>query len=87
MAFEPGQMQCLEAQLLDLLGKVEHLQAEIARMNQEAALQETRSSSRFRLLNLRVRVLEAKLPDVCKRFRERWLHFCALMGLPGSMPR
>ena len=87
MASAPGPTQCLEARLLDLLGKVEHLQAEVARMRQEALEQELRSSRRFRLLNLRVRVIEAKLPDICKRFKERWLQFCALMGLPRSMPR
>ena len=81
MASELGRLQCLEARLLDLMGKVEYLQAEVASMSQEAAARERRSSRRFTLLNLRVRVLEAKLPDVCKRFKERLLHVCLLMGI------
>ena len=85
MASELGPLQCLEARLLDLMGKVEHLQAEVASMSQEAAARECRSSRRFNLLNLRVRVLEAKLPDICKRFKERLLRVCALMGCSGSI--
>lgn len=82
-----GYAQCLEARVLELLGRVDHLQAEMARIAQENNVREGRISSRLHLLNLRVRVLEAKLPDLCRRFKARWLHFCALMGLPSSLCR
>lgn len=76
-----GNTQWLEATVLELLGKVGQLQAEIAEIAQENALHQDRVSSRLRLLNLRVRVLEAKLPDLCKRFKAKLLHCFELMGL------